>query len=72
MEDAFWAKVKKMKNVKRMLLIGILATASISEQDVVSLIQVQAVLQPVKLLQKKVRLKKPNKNLLKKMSLNTV
>ena len=29
MEDAFWAKVKKMKNVKRMLLIGILATASI-------------------------------------------
>ena len=29
MEDAFWAKVKKMKNVKRMLLIGVLATASI-------------------------------------------
>lgn len=29
MEEAFWAKVKKMKNVKRMLLIGVLATASI-------------------------------------------
>ena len=68
-------EIKKMKNVKKCCLLVYWLQQVLSEPDVVSLIQVQEVQevpQIVKLLQKKVRWKKPHKNLLRKKTLGTI